>query len=229
MRRVDEIHLERPYYGSRRMSEVLRREGLVANRKRIQRLMAEMGIEAIYPKRNLSKACQESLVFPYLLRGLPIVRANQVWSADITYIRMRQGFLYLVAVIDWFSRYVLSWELSNTLEVDFCIAALQAALKSGKPEIFNTDQGAQFSTPRFSGLVLENGIRMSMDGRGRAIDNVFVERLWRSLKYEEVYLKDYVDGLDARSQLAAYLSFYNEQRPHQALQYRTPAEVHFAC
>ena len=206
---------------------MLRRDGYEVNRKRIQRLMMELGLEAIYPGPNLSKARHEHKKYPYLLRGRPIVRPNHVWSSDVTYIRMRQGFLYLVAVIDWFSRYVLSWRLSNSLDADFCVAALEDALaRYGKPEIFNTDQGVQFTSECHTGALLQAGISISMDGRGRALDNVFIERLWRSLKYEEVYLKDYRDGHEARSGIENYLEFYNKDRPHQSLNYQTPETVY---
>lgn len=203
--RVDEIYTQCPFYGSRRIREVLRREGYEVNRKRIRGLMRELGLEAIYPGRNLSKARHEHKKYPYLLRDRSILGPNHVWSSDVTYIRMRQGFLYLVAVIDWYSRYVLSWRLSNSLDADFCVAALEDALGMyGKPEIFNTDQGCQFTSECHTGALLRAGIAISMDGRGRALDNVFIERLWRSLKYEEVYLKDYHDGRDASSGIGAH-------------------------
>ena len=218
-----------PFYGSRRMTAILKRDGYEVNRKRVQRLMREMGIEALYPKRKTSVGDAEHKVYPYLLRGLEIERPNQVWSTDITYIPMRRGFLYLVAVLDWYSRYVLSWGVSNSLEKSFCIEALERALEKGLPEIFNTDQGSQFTSVEFTERVLEAGMRMSMDGRGRALDNVFVERLWRSVKYEEVYLKDYQSGAEAVAGLGSYLKYYNEERPHQGLGYRTPWEVHYAA
>lgn len=227
LRRVDEIYTRYPFYGSRRIREVLRMEGYQVNRKRIQGLMADLGLEAIYPGPNLSKARHEHKKYPYLLRGLSIVRPNQVWSADVTYIRMRKGFLYLVAVIDWFSRYVLSWDLSNSLDAEFCVNALREALaRHGNPEIFNSDQGVQFTSEAHTGVLLREGIAISMDGRGRALDNVFIERLWRSVKYEEVYLKDYADGREARLGLENYFGFYNTERPHQGLNYVTPASMY---
>jgi putative transposase len=221
MRQIDELYLQYPFYGSRRMAEEL---GM--NRKRMQRLMRIMGLEAIYPKRRTSQPAAGHKIYPYLLRNLPIERPNQVWSTDITYIPLRQGFLYLVAVIDWFSRYVLAWRLSNTLTGEFCMEALEAALARGRPEIFNTDQGAQFTAAAFTGRLEAAGVAISMDGRGRALDNVFIERLWRSVKYEEVYLKDYRDGWEAERSLADYFRFYCDRRRHQSLAYRTPAEVY---
>jgi putative transposase len=228
LHRVDEIYTRCPFYGSRRIREELRKEGYEVNRKLVQSLMKDLGLVAIYPGPNLSKARHEHKKYPYLLRGVVIERPNQVWSADVTYIRMRQGFLYLVAVIDWFSRYVLSWNLSNCLDADFCVAALEDALsRYGNPDIFNSDQGVQFTSEAHVGVLLREGIAISMDGRGRALDNIFIERLWRSLKYEEVYLKDYVDGREARTELGNYLGFYNNERPHQSLNYVPPAAVYF--
>jgi len=226
MRLLDEQYTRTPFYGRRRMTEWLRRQGQSVNEKRVGRLMAVMGLEAIYPRRRLSTPAPGHRIYPYLLRGVEIDRVDQVWSADITYIRMRQGFAYLVAVLDWYSRYVLAWELAVTLDSEFCVAALEAALGKGCPEIFNTDQGAQFTSEEFTARLLVAGVRISMDGRGRALDNVFVERLWRSVKYEEVYLKDYADPALARENLATYFGFYNFERPHQSLGYRTPAEVY---
>jgi putative transposase len=224
MRRIDEMHLGFPFYGSRRVSGELRAQGLVANRKRVQRLMRLMGIEGIAPRPNTSRPAPEHPVYPYLLRGLSIWRPNQVWATDITYIPLARGFAYLVAIMDWYSRRVLSWRLSNTLDSSFCIEALQEALsRFGQPEIFNSDQGSQFTAETFTGELLDRGIKISMDGRGRCIDNVFVERLWRSLKYEEVYLNDYDDLVDARAEIGRYLDFYNNRRPHQNLGYQTPA------
>jgi putative transposase len=208
------------------MAEWLVRQGHGVNAKRVRRLMAVMGLEAIYPRRRLSKPNSDHSIYPYLLRGVVIERSNQVWSADITYIRMQQGFAYLVAVLDWYSRYVLAWELSPTLDTGFCLAALEACLQHGCPEIFNTDHGAQFTSVAFTERLLNAEIRISMDGRGRALDNVFVERLWRTVKYEEVYLKDYADLETGRNNLASYFLFYNWERPHQSLGYRTPAEVY---
>ena len=226
MRRLDEQYTRTPYYGVRRMTVQLRRQGWEVNEKRVRRLLRLMGLEALYPKPKLSQPGEGHRIYPYLLRGLGIERANQVWSADITYIRMARGWLYLVAVMDWFSRYVLSWRLSAHLESEFCVEALGAALRRGQPEIFNTDQGSQFTSEAFTGRLQQQGIRISMDGRGRCLDNVFTERLWRSVKYEEVYLKDYQQSWEAQEGLGRYFRHYNGERPHQALEYRTPAEVY---
>ncbi len=226
MRRLDELFMAWPFLGSRRMAAMLRREGHAINRKRVQRLMRRMGIVALGPKPRTTKPAPGHRIFPYLLRGLAIDRPNQVWAADITYIPIGRGFLYLVAVIDWASRAVLAWRLSNTMDASFCVAALEAALaRFGKPEIFNTDQGSQFTGAAFTGTLAAAGIGISMDGRGRWLDNVFIERLWRSLKYEDVYLKGYADGRDARAGIGAWMAFYNLQRPHQALGDRTPMAV----
>jgi putative transposase len=226
MRRMDELYLASPFYGSRRMVAVLRREGWEVNRKRVRRLMRVMGLEAIYQKPNTSKGHPAHKVYPYLLRDLVIERPNQVWCADITYIPMARGFVYLVAVMDWFSRRVLAWRLSITLEADFCVDALQDALaRHGKPEIFNTDQGVQFTSADFVAVLESRSIRISMDGKGRFLDNIFIERLWRSLKYEEVFIKAYGSVSEARRGIGGWLSFYNEERPHQALGYRTPRGV----
>lgn len=223
MRRIDELHLKYPFYGSRKLSHELRAEGREANRKRVQRLMRLMGLEAMVPKPNTSEPHPEHPVYPYLLRGLAIFRANQVWATDITYIPMKAGFVYLVAIIDWYSRRVLSWRLSNTLDSSFCVEALEDALANfERPEIFNTDQGAQFTADAFTKVLRDRSIAISMDGKGRCLDNVFVERLWRSLKYEEVYLHAYDSVTEARAGIARYLHFFNEQRPHQALGYQTP-------
>ena len=219
------VYLERPFFGSRRMAIWLRGQGYRINRKRVGRLMGEMGLRAIYRRPRTSKPGLGHRVYPYLLRSMRITRPNQVWAADITYVPMARGFMYLVAIMDWHSRYVLAWRLSTTLDVDFCVKALEEALEKGKPEIFNTDQGSQFTSEAFTGLLKQRGIQISMDGKGSYRDNLFVERLWRSVKYEEVYLKAYADGRDARAGIGEYLSFYNTQRPHQALGYRTPGEV----
>jgi putative transposase len=225
MRRIDELHLAWPFYGSRRMAAVLRREGWEVNRKRAKRLMRVMGIEAIYQKPNTSKGHPDHKVYPYLLRGLTIDQPNQVWCADITYIPMAKGFVYLVAVMDWFSRRVLSWRLSITMEADFCVEALREATElHGQPEIFNTDQGVQFTSAAFVDELASRGVRISMDGKGRYLDNIFIERLWRSLKYEEVYIRAYGSVAEARRSLGVWLAFYNDERPHQALEYRTPRE-----
>lgn len=226
MRRLDALYLEAPFYGSRRMVEALRRDGIRIGRHRVRRLMRLMGLEALAPKPGSSRPAPGHRIYPYLLRGLAIDRPNQVWAADITYIPMARGFLYLVAIIDWVSRAVLAWRLSNTMDAAFCVEALEAALmRFGTPEIFNTDQGAQFTSAAFTGRLEAAGIAISMDGRGRWLDNVFVERLWRSLKYEEVHLKAYTDGREARAGIDAWIAFYNDRRPHQALGYRTPMEV----
>jgi putative transposase len=229
MRLIDQQYLKTPYYGYPKMTAHLRRAGYVVNPKRIRRLMRKMNLMAIYPKPRTSIAAPENKSYPYLLRGLEITKPNQVWSTDITYIPMQKGFMYLVAVMDWFSRYVLSWQLSNTLDGAFCLVALAEALQQGKPEIFNTDQGVQFTAHAFTSSLEAADIRISMDGRGRAFDNIFIERLWRSLKYEDIYIKDYgsVPALDAG--LLDYFLLYNRERPHQSLAYRTPAEVHFSC
>lgn len=224
MRRIDELHLQRPFFGSRKLADALRKEGREANRKRVQRLMRLMGIESMAPKPKTSEPHPEHVRYPYLLRGLAISRVNQVWATDITYIPMKAGFVYLVAIIDWYSRRVLSWRLSNTLDSQFCVEALEEALRRfGQPEIFNSDQGAQFTAEDFTKPLRERGIAISMDGKGRCLDNVFVERLWRSLKYEEVYLHVYDDVKAARTGIARYLAFYNDERAHQALGYQTPA------
>jgi len=226
MRRLDEQYTRCPFYGVRRMTAWLVQQGQIVNEKRVRRLLRKMGILAVYPKPRLSQPVPGAQVYPYLLRGLPIARVNQVWSTDITYIRLLSGFIYLVAIIDWYSRYVLAWEVSNTLESSFCLAALDRALLRAQPEIFNTDQGAQFTSQAFTGTLLAHGIKISMDGRGRALDNIFVERLWRSVKYEEVYLKDYRHVPDAISGLSGYFGFYNGERLHQSLDYQTPAAVY---
>jgi putative transposase len=225
MRRIDEQYLKTPFYGSRRMAVELSTPGAPVNRKRVQRLMRTMGIEALYPRRRTSQPSPEHAVYPYLLRGLTIDRANQVWCADITYLPLRRGFLYLTAVMDWHSRFVLAWRVSNTLDAAFCVAALEASLERGRPEIFNTDQGSQFTSQAFTSVLLEARVAISMDGRGRALDNVFIERLWRTVKYEEVYLKDYATVADVMEGLTGYFEFYDYERKHQALGYRTPHEV----
>jgi putative transposase len=223
---IDRKYTEHPFYGSRRMAVWLNRDQRQeVNRKRVQRLMRLMGLEAIYPKPNLS-AGRKHKVYPYLLRDVAIERADQVWSTDITYVGLPGGFMYLTAVIDWYSRYVLSWELSNTLDGSFCLEALEAALGGGRPEVFNTDQGVQFTAKAFTSRLEDAGVRVSMDGRGRCLDNVFVERLWRSVKYEDVFIRGYESVPRLRAGLAAYFRFYNEQRRHQSLGYRTPQAVY---
>jgi putative transposase len=228
MRRIDEQYLKTPFYGSRRMAEELSTPQAPVNRKRVQRLMRQMGIEALYPRPKTSVRNAEHAVYPYLLRGLTIDRANQVWCADITYLPMRCGYLYLVAVMDWHSRYVLSWRVSNTRDAEFCVEALEAALARERPEIFNTDQGTQFTSRAFTSVLQAARVAISMDGRGRALDNVFIERLWRSVKYEEVYLKEYATVADAVEGLEHYFDFYDHGRKHPALEYRTPSEVYHA-
>jgi putative transposase len=222
---IDRQYLRTPFYGSRRMTAWLQSHGHAVNRKRVQRLMQRMGLAAIYQRPRTSRAAPGHRIYPYLLRGLAIERVHQVWAADITYIPMARGFLYLVAVMDWVSRYVLAWRLSNLLEASFCIEALEEALQKGRPEIFNTDQGSQFTDDGFIGVLRAHGVAISMDGRGRFADNIFVERLWRSLKYEEVYLNAYENVAQARRGIADYFEFYNHHRLHQALGYRAPRQL----
>jgi putative transposase len=221
MRRIDAEYLQTPFFGSRKLAEVLG-----VNRKRVQRLMRRMGIAAVVPHRRTTRPAPGHKIYPYLLRNVEVTHPDQVWSTDITYIPLRHGFLYLTAIMDWYSRYVLSWRLSNTMEGRFCVEALEEALRVGRPEIFNSDQGSQFTARPFTSRLEGCGIAISMDGRGRALDNVFIERLWRSVKYEEVYLKDYADGWEAEEQLGRYFEFYCEERIHQALGYRTPSAVY---
>lgn len=226
MHELDKQYTETPFYGVLKMTEHLRLQGHQVNVKRVRRLLRQMGLEAVYPKPKLSQGNPEHKVFPYLLRNLSIERCNQVWSTDITYIRLRHGFVYLMAIIDWYSRYVLNWALSTTLEADFCIIALNETLATSRCEIFNTDQGSQFTTYRFTQPLLDKGIQVSMDGRGRALDNIFVERLWRSVKYEKVYLNDFQTVKQAHQGLKDYFEFYNQRRMHQSLDYQTPEEVY---
>jgi len=230
MRRLDELHLEHPVYGSRKLAVVLRQEGRAVNRKRVVRLLRLRGVEAIYQKPKTSLPGAGPQIYPYLLRDLAVTGPDQVWCADITYVPMQSGFMYLVAVMDWWSRYVLAWRLSNTLEAAFCVEAWEAALRAGRkaPLISNTDQGAQFTSPSFLDAVESAGVEVSMDGRGRWLDNRFIERLWRSAKYEDIYLQDYLDGLEAGRGLGRWFDDYNTVRPHQALGYATPAEVYLA-
>jgi putative transposase len=229
MRRIDELFTAWPFLGSRRMTAMLKVEGLQVNRKRVQRLMRLMGIESMAPRPKTSEPHPEHVVYPYLLRNLRITRSDQVWATDITYIPMKAGFVYLAAIMDWYSRRVLSWRLSNTLDSSFCVEALAEALgRYGQPEIFNTDQGSQFTAETFTCPLRERGIAISMDGKGRCLDNVFIERLWRSLKYEEVYLHAYEDVAAARAGIGRYLAFYNDERPHQSLGYQTPAAFYRA-
>ena len=228
MRRIDELHLDHPFAGSRMMRDLLRGEGVAIGRERVVSMMRRMGIEAMYCRPNTSKPAPGHKIYPYLLRGLDVVRPNQVWAMDITYIPMAHGFVYLAAVLDWFSRRMLSWRVSITLEVDFCLDAVEEALtRYGRPEIFNTDQGSQFTSASFTGLLLGNAIAVSMDGRGAWRDNVFVERLWRSVKYEEVYLRAYGSVGEARASIGRYLEFYNRKRPHSSLDARTPDQAYF--
>ena len=223
---MDRQYLKTPFYGSRKMKAWLLQQGYLVSRKRVRRLMRLMGLEDIYRRPNTSKPAPGHRIFPYLLKGVEVNRVDQVWAADITYIPMAKGFLYLVAIMDWHSRHVLAWKLSNTMDTSFCVAALEEALGKGRPEIFNTDQGSQFTSEAFTQTLQEQRVQVSMDGKGRYLDNIFVERLWRSIKYEEVYLKAYQTVAEARTGINAYLEFYNRQRPHQALGYRTPAEVY---
>lgn len=225
-RRIDEIYTAHPFYGSRKIVVVLQPDFIV-NRKAVQRHMREMGLAGIVPGPNLSKRNIAHKIYPYLLRHLNIIRPNQVWGIDITYIRLATGWMYLVAVLDWFSRFVVSWELDQTLELPFVLAAVQRALAQATPQIWNSDQGSHFTSPQYTELLTTAQIQISMDGRGRALDNIFVERLWRSVKYEEVYLHEYASPREARQGLTRYFEFYDHERPHQALDYRTPAEVYF--
>ena len=227
MRLIDEQYTQTPFYGWRKMTVYLQRQGYQVNSKRVRRLMRLMGLQAIYPQPRPKNQAVEHKIYPYLLRDLAIVRPNQVWSSDITYIRMANGFMYLTAIIDWYSRYVLAWQLSNSLDNHFCLLALEQALAQAHPEIFNTDQGVQFTAHSFTDRLDQAHIRISMDGRGRALDNIFVERLWRSVKYEHIYLHDYASVSDLQAGLRDYFDFYNHQRFHQSLAYLTPAEVHF--
>jgi putative transposase len=226
MRRIDEEYLRHPFYGSRQMSAWLKSQGAAANRKRVRRLMRLMGLEAIYPKPRTTQRNPEHRVYPYLLRDVAITRPDHVWSTDITYVPLRGGYLYLAAIMDWYSRCVLSWRLSNTLDVGFCLEALEEALARSKPEIFNSDQGVQFTSAEFTSRLLGSGVQISMDGKGRALDNVFVERLWRTVKYEDIYLKDYTMPREAEEGLQLYFRFYNEERLHTSLGNRTPASVY---
>ena len=229
MRLIDEQYTRTPFYGSPKMTGWLRRQGQRVNHKRVERLMRLMGLRAISPSPKTSRRSPEHRVYPYLLRGLEICRPNQVWASDITYILLSGGFIYLVAVMDWHSRYILSWEISVSLESSFCVSALDWAMQSAQPEIFNSDQGSQFTAAAFTSRLEKSGVKISMDGRGRYLDNIFVERLWRSVKYEEVYLHDYRIVPEATAGLGRYFRFYNTERPHEALGYLTPEEVHFGA
>ena len=227
MRLLDEQYTRTPFYGIQKMTAWLRTQGHEVNHKRVARLLRQMGLMAVYPAPRLSQPGEQAVRYPYLLRGLSIDRVNQVWSTDITYIRLQRGFLYLVAIMDWYSRYVLAWRTSITLETAFCLEALDQAFAGARPEIFNNDQGSQFTSTDFTGRLQAAGVRISWDGRGRALDNIFVERLWRSVKYEEVYLKEYQSVSDAERGLTAYFHFYNQERLHQALEYQTPVQVYY--
>lgn len=227
MRVLDEQYLRTPFYGWRRMTLELGKMGYPVNAKRVRRLMARMGLHALYPKKRTTIADKEHRIYPYLLRNMKVQRPDQVWCADITYVPMHQGFMYLVAIMDWFSRYVIAFEISNSLDAHFCLSCLGEALRRGKPEIFNTDQGSQFTATAFTSTLEAAGVRVSMDGRGRAMDNVFIERLWRSVKYEDIYLRDYANGRELRKGLERYFRFYNHERIHQGLGYSTPEAVYF--
>ena len=226
MHRIDEEYTRHPFYGSRRLTTWLNRQGYVVNRKRVQRLMGLMGLQGIAPGPNTSQGHPEHKIYPYLLRDLTIDQVDQVWCSDITYIRLRRGFVYLVAIMDWYSRYVLSWQLSTTMEADFCVEALEQALGSNRPRIFNTDQGSQFTSLAFTSMLKDHGVEISMDGKGRCWDNIFIERLWRNVKYEDIYLKHYDTVDQVRQGLSIYFPFYNTERPHQGLGDHTPAEVY---
>lgn len=228
MRQIDLQYMRTPFYGSRKMTVCLKQKGFEVNRKRVQRLMQLMGIEAIYAKPNLSAPLLGHKKYPYLLRGLEISKPNHVWSTDITYLPVKNGFMYLVAVIDWYSRYILSWRLSNTMDASFCVEALEEAFKRGKPQIFNTDQGSQFTSDSFTNVLEKEGVLISMDGRGRALDNIFIERFWRSLKYEDIYIYNYETVLELSEGLKRYVSFYNTERPHQSLGNTTPLLIYKA-
>ena len=227
MRLLDEQYTLTPFYGSPRLTHWLRQHGHGVNHKRVERLMQRMGIQAVHPKPHLSQPGKQHRIYPYLLADLSIERPNQVWSTDITYIRLQHGFLYLVAILDWYSRYVVSWELSNSMDASFCLTTLERALEKARPEIFNSDQGSQFTSQEFTGRLEAAQISISMDGRGRAFDNIFIERLWRTVKYEEVYLKSYQSVREAEASIGRYFQFYNQERPHQSLNYRTPHQIYF--
>jgi putative transposase len=224
--RIDAIYTQSPFYGSRRIAITLRDEGVVIGRNTVRAYMRQMGLEAVYPKPNLSAPNLENRIYPYLLRGLKVARPNHIWGIDITYIRLAQGWMYLVAILDWYSRYVVSWELDQTLEMPFVLACVDSALAGATPAIFNSDQGSHFTSPQYTQRLLAHQVAISMDGRGRALDNIFTERLWRTVKYEEVYLHDYQTPKETRQNLSRYLRFYNEKRPHQSLGYQTPASVY---
>ena len=229
MRLIDEQYMKTPFYGYPKMTEYLRNQGYWFSPKRTARLMRVMGLRALVPRKSMTRSNPGHKIYPYLLRNVPIVRADQVWSADITYVPMSQGFMYLVAILDWFSRYVLSWQLSNTLDNNFCIKALERSLEHKKPEIFNTDQGVQFTSHNFTERLESTEVKISMDGRGRVFDNIFIERLWRTVKYEDIYLRNYVTAMELERGLAQYFQLYNNERFHQSLDYKTPAQVYYDC
>ena len=229
MRLIDEQYMKTPFYGYPKMTAYLRSQDYWVNPKRTARLMRVMGLQAVVPKRRMTRNNPDHKVYPYLLRNVPIIRADQVWSTDITYVPMSQGFMYLVAILDWFSRYVVSWQLSNTLDNNFCITALERSLQHGRPEIFNTDQGVQFTSHSFTKHLESAGVKISMDGRGRVFDNIFIERLWRTVKYENIYLKNYSTVIGLEQGLERYFQFYNNERFHQSLDYKTPAQVYYDC
>ncbi len=229
MRLIDEQYMKPPFYGYPKMTQYLRSQDYWVSPKRTARLMRVMGLQAVVPKRRMTRSNPDYKVYPYLLRNVPITRADQVWSADITYVPMNQGFMYLVAILDWFSRYVLSWQLSNTLDNNFCLKALGRALEHRRPEIFNTDQGVQFTSHSFTERLESAEVKISMDGRGRVFDNIFIERLWRTVKYEDIYLRDYAMAVELEQGLGQYFQFYNNERFHQSLDYRTPTQVYYDC
>ena len=226
MRLLDEEHTRHPFYGVPKMTEFLRRKGYRVGRDRVRTLLRSMGLEAVYPKPKTSIKAKDHKIYPYLLKDVEVIRPNQVWSADITYIRLEEGFVYLVAIVDWYSRYLISWRVSNTMDTNFCVEALEEALKYARPEIFNTDQGSQFTSMAFTGILEKNGISISMDAKGRVFDNIFIERLWRTVKYENIYIKDYKTIPDLKTGLIEYFDFYNGERYHQNLDYKTPWEVY---
>lgn len=226
MRLLDEEHTRHPFYGVPKMTEFLRRKGYRVGRDRVRTLLRSMGLEAVYPKPKTSIKAKDHKIYPYLLKDVEVIRPNQVWSADITYIRLEEGFVYLVAIVDWYSRYLISWRVSNTMDTNFCVEALEEALKYVRPEIFNTDQGSQFTSMAFTGILEKNGISISMDAKGRVFDNIFIERLWRTVKYENIYIKDYKTIPDLKTGLIEYFDFYNGERYHQNLDYKTPWEVY---
>lgn len=229
MNLIDEIYTAHPFYGNRRIkAELNKTHDVAVGRSKVRTLMEHMGICALYPKKNLSRPNKQHAIYPYLLKNITPKKPNEIWSADITYVKLLEGFAYLIAIIDWFSRYVIAWKVSNSLEIDFCLECLEEALKKGKPDIFNSDQGSHFTSPRFTGILEKSDIQISMDGRGRCLDNIFVERLWRSVKQENIYLSSYRNVLETRLGLQEYFRFYNTERRHQSLEYATPESIHYA-